>query len=447
MFALTNPTVMNLKVTLILFLFGWSGLAMAQYKNIVLDERVEGVTTMSAPAIVVNPRDPANIVAAVAPDLVYYTRDGGKRWQKDRIVSAFGTYGDPVLITGPRGNFYYVHTSGRTEGDGGGEPALDRMVIQRSDDAGASWSAGESLGLHPPKELNNGWATTDRRGSLFVTWRAFEQYGNADPECRSDLLFSMSKNGRKWTDPVVISKVAGNCRDDHTGQAGAIPVVTFDGKVLIAWSNAGTIYLDRSFNGGEMWLGNDIEVAKQAGGSNLAIPGHGFCSGMPVLLTDAGKSAFRGSLYLVWADQRNGADDTDIWFTRSHNFGDNWSSPTRINDDGKGKHQYMPWMAVDEATGYLYIVYFDRRNHEGVETDVYVAYSTDGGASFRNVLISETPFTPVANGHVGRLSNISASNGIIAPIWTRTDEGKSTLLTAIITHDALVKGGRTGGHQ
>ncbi len=434
---------MNLKATLLLLLLACSRTAVCQYKNIMLDQE-EGIQFLTeAPTNAINPRDSRNIVVTAASGLVYSSRDGGETWEKNQMSTASAGIGRPVVISDPKGTFYYMHTaSGAADAVSGGSEstARDRVVLQKSDDGGVNWSAGEGIPGGRPGNTGNGWATTDRRGSLFVTWRQFDAHDDAGESCASNILFSMSKNGRKWADPIVISQVPGNCRTDHTSSAGAMPVVTPEGKVMIAWTNAGKIYLDRSFNGGEVWLGNDIEVAEQVGGSNIAVPGHGYCNGMPVLLTDNSKGHFRGSLYLVWADQRNGSDDTDVWFSRSHNFGDNWSAPLRINNDGKGNHQYMPWMAVDEATGYLYIVYFDRRNHKDMQTDVYLAFSVDGGASFRNVMISEHPFTPVAHEGVGFSSYITASNGVIAPVWTRADEGgMSSLWTAIIPHETLMK--------
>jgi outer membrane protein assembly factor BamB len=249
----------------------------------------------------------------------------------------------------------------------------------------------------------------------------------------------MSKNSKKWSDPVVISQLPGNCIDDDNTTQGAWPAVTSDGKVFVAWSNGGKIYLDRSFNGGSLWLTNDIQVAEQKGGWDLKIPGHDKCNGMPVLMADNSKSPYRGSLYLVWADQRNGEEDTDIWFTRSHNFGDNWSSPARINDDGKGKHQYMPSMAIDNETGYVYIVYYDRRNYDDQQTDVYLAYSADGGANFKNVRISEKAFTPQEDVTFGDHNNISAHEGMVAPVWTRMDDGKTSVWTAVIRAEELLK--------
>jgi hypothetical protein len=145
------------------------------------------------------------------------------------------------------------------------------------------------------------------------------------------------------------------------------------------------------------------------------------------------------ALYIVWADQRNGENDTDIWFMRSTNGGDNWSSPQRINNDGKGKHQYLPWMSVDQATGNIYIVYYDRRSYDDEQTDVYIAFSVDGGASFRNVKISESPFKPTSSTFFGDYTNIASHKGIITPVWARMDNGKTSVWTAVIKHDDLVK--------
>jgi hypothetical protein len=414
--------------------------AIAQFKNVMLDEQGEGRRFVCEPTIAINPRYPNNIVAGSVLDNVYFTKDGGKTWSKRKLASPLGVYGDPALIADGKGNFYYFHLSDPTGGKGGYDSEkLDRIVVQRSEDGGETWSAGESIGLNHPKDQDKEWPATDAKGNLFVTWTQFDTYGDPDPACQSNILFSMSKNGKKWSDPVVISQLPGNCVDNDSTAEGAVPAVSFDGKVFVAWANQEKIFLDRSFNGGDLWLSNDILVAEQPGGWDLSIPGHDRCNGMPVLMADNSKSPYRGSLYIVWADQRNGQDDTDIWFTRSHNYGDNWSSPQRINNDGKGKHQYLPWMAIDQTTGYLYVVYYDRRNYDDNQTDVYLAYSTNGGASFNDVKISEKPFTPQDDRFFGDYNNIAAHKGMVAPVWTRMEEGKTSVWTSIIPHAELEK--------
>lgn len=408
---------------------------VGQVKNVMLDDVGEGPACQLT--IAINPRQPANILAARTPDNLYVTKDGGTTWAKKKVSSPLGVSGDPALITDEKGNFYFFHQSASDGSGEEGAPRPDRIVVQRSGDGGENWSDGESIGVNPSRHLQGQWATIDGRGNLYVSWTQFDRFGDPSASCQSNIMFSMSKNGKKWTEPVVISQAAGSCVPDGNGPSGAVPAVTYDGKVMIAWSGHESILLDRSFNGGEWWLSNDIVVNAHTGGSVLDIPGHGACGNTPMLLTDNSKSHYRGSLYLVWADQRNGEDDTDIWFTRSHNFGDNWSAPSRVNDDGKGKHQYMPWMAVDQSTGYIYILYYDRRNYDDNRTDVYLAYSTDGGASFRNVRISEEPFTPSEGAKQDRYNSVSAQKGIIAPIWTRVDDGKVTVWTAAIRHEDL----------
>ena len=125
---------------------------------------------------------------------------------------------------------------------------------------------------------------------------------------------------------------------------GTAPGMLFerDGKIFIAWANQGIIFFDRSYDGGNMWLTSDLAITKQVGGWDMKIPGIDRSNGLPILMVDNGPDRYHGGLYLVWADQRNGENDTDIMFMYSNNRGDNWSDPKRINQDAKGKHQLVP---------------------------------------------------------------------------------------------------------
>ena len=110
----------------------------------------------------------------------------------------------------------------------------------------------------------------------------------------------------------------------------------------------------------------------------------------------------------------------------------------RVNKDTARAHQFLPWMTVDQSTGYIYAMYYDRRNFDDNRTDVYLAYSTDG-STFTEVRISESPFVPTAENFFGDYTNISASDGIITPIWTRMDEGKTSIWTTIIKQEELIQ--------
>lgn len=412
---------------------------MAQPKNIKLAEEVKGVYPPLEPSIAINHKNEKNMVAGVVLDRAIYTMDGGTTWAETKLESPYGVYGDPALISDSNGDFYYFHLS--NPGDGGSGEWPDRIVCQKSTDGGKTWSSGSFTGLNPPKNQDKAWPAIDpKHDEICVTWTQFDKYGLKDPNCQSTILFSKSTSGgKKWSQPVQLSQTHGDCIDDDNTAEGAVPAVGADGKIFVAWSNQGIIYMDRSYDEGKTWLKNDMALVKQVGGWAMDIPGINRCNGMPVLMIDNSKSRFRGSLYLVWADQINGEDDTDIWFMRSVNHGDNWTQPERINQDSVRRHQFFPWMAIDQATGNMYIVYYDRRAYDDLRTDVYVAYSSDGGTNFNEVKVSESPFVPTKEKFFGDYNNIAAHNGIIAPIWTRMDEGKTSVWTAIIKQDELIK--------
>ena len=410
--------------------------AFGQFKNIKLDAQTEG-DYICEPSIAINPRNPLNIVAASVLNNIYVTKDGGATWQKKKVTSTMGVYGDPSVIADASGNFYFFHLSDPTQGKGGYDSEkLDRIVVQMSYDGGETWTDGEGIGFNHPKDQDKQWPALDGKGNLIVTWTQFDKYGDKSPECQSNILISTSRNGKKWSEPKVLSQIPGDCIDQDDTAEGAVPAA-IDNRMFAAWSNKGKIFLDRSYDGGGMWLTNDIKVADQPGGWDIEVPGHDRTNGMPVLMIDRSKSPYRGSLYLVWADQRNGANDTDIWFIRSNNYGDNWSQPLRVNNDSIGYHQYLPWMTIDQTTGYLYVLYYDRREHKDLNTDVYMAYSVDGGLSFENIKISESPFVPTDTKFFGDYLNIAAHKGIITPVWARMDDGKTSVWTAVIKHSDL----------
>ena len=96
-------------------------------------------------------------------------------------------------------------------------------------------------------------------------------------------------------------------------------------------------------------------------------------------------------------------------------------------------------MAVDQSNGNIYIVYYERKEYDDNRTDVYLSWSSDGGNHFTDVKLSETPFTPDPAVFFGDYTNIAAHNGLIVPVWTRMDEGKTSVMGAVIRQDQLKK--------
>ena len=121
----------------------------------------------------------------------------------------------------------------------------------------------------------------------------------------------------------------------------------------------------------------------------------------------------RGTVYVNWVDDRNG--DYDVWVAKSTDRGETWSEPIKVNDDKSQRDQFFTWMACDPATGHLYTVFYDRRNTEGTATEVYLAYSRNGGKKWKNVKISEKPFFCNPLIFFGDYNSIDAYQGRVRP--------------------------------
>lgn len=409
--------------------------AQTTYKNVIIDIQQNVYEyPVCEPSIAIDMLNPANMVAGAILDRVYTSADSGKTWVKDQLKSPLGVYGDPCVISSKRGEFYYLHL-----GDPGGkgwesESFLDFIVCHRSVDKGKTWNQGYAIGHNSPKDQDKQWAITNADGrKIYASWTQFDKYESKDPRDSSNIMFSRSSfKAKKWKKAIRINEFSGNCADDDGTAEGAVPATGPDGEIYVAWALNETMYFDRSFDGGKTFLPHDIKAAEIKGGWNQDIPGIMRANGMPVLLCDNSTGERRGRLYLVWSDTRNGETDTDIWIASSLDKGITWSKPVRVNNDETLTYQFFPWPAIDQATGNLYVVFYDRRNYADNRTDVYLASSKDGGATWQNERISEKPFVPNPEVFFGDYNNISVVNGVVRPIWTHYEDGKMSIRTALI---------------
>ncbi len=437
------------------FLFALVGLfysqqIVAQHKNIIITQSKNSLMGPAEPSIVINPNSQNKMVVGVVSEnkrssdansftvknRIFYSKDYGKTWKARKLRSKYGDFGDPCMVADNDGNFYYFHLSDPEKRGWSGDMILDRIVCQRSAD-GKIWTTGSGIGYNPPKQQDKPWAVFDEySGRIFVSWTQFDKYGSSDVQDQSNILFSSSADrGNIWSPPVKINQFSGDCLDGDNTPQGAVPAAGPEGTVFVAWSYDEKILFDRSMDGGLTWLKEDIVVSEQPGGWSFDIPGFGRASGQPVTACDLSYGSYAGSIYVSWSDQRNGERDTDIWLSKSRDGGITWSDPLKVNDDKKtinGSHQFFSWMTVDQQTGIIYIVFYDRRNHKDLQTDVYLAYSKDGGASFVNEKISVQPFVPDKKFFMGDYNNISAYKGIVRPVWTSILDGQLTVMTAII---------------
>jgi hypothetical protein len=426
------------KLFLLVLLFITTGVGFAQYTNITIST----ANSPNEPSICINPKNLNQLVGGANISSVYYSTNSGFNWTRYSLTnSSWGVWGDPCIIVDTLGHFYYFHLANSIS------PGywIDRIVCQKSTNAGVSFSnPGSYTYFNSPKEQDKEWAVVDpRNNNIYVTWTQFDSYGTSNQLDSSNILFSKSTDGGlTWVNfgsgtAKRINKLGGDCVDEDNTVEGAVPAVGPNGEIYVAWSGPKIrnsqfgIFFDKSTDAGNTWLDNDIYVANQPGGWDFIIGGIQRSNGMPITCCDISTGANRGNVYINWADS-SGPNNHDIKFARSTNGGLNWSAPLIVNTDNTNREQFFTWMTVDQKTGVIYIVYYDRRNTTGNATDFYMAKSTNGGVSFTEEVISSSSFVPSSSTFFGDYTNITAYNGVVRPIWIRLDGTSLSVMTAII---------------
>ena len=391
-------------------------------------------------SVAINPAAPANVVVGANVRYAYVSVDSGRTWT-ERLLP-LGTWGDPSLAFDARGGLYFGHLFDLNLIGTKGAYFVDRIGVHRSTDGGLTWKDSAEIGHNPPKQQDKDWITADvtsspYRNSLYVAWTQFDIYGSRAPADSSQILFSRSTDGgTSWRAPVRVSERAGDCIDSSNTVEGAVPAVGPEGEVYLSWGGPLGIMSSRSTDGGVTW-GANVFVDSMPGGWDQQVSGIYRCNGMPVTACDISSSAWRGSVYVCWSDTRRGAGNTCIFLRRSTDGGATWQPARQVNTDQTAREHFFPWMTVDPVTGTLYVVFYDRRETTGDATDVYVARSTDGGATFTDSRVSESPFVPDASVFFGDYAGIAARGGVVFPVWMRMDAGVLSIWSAPFTDHAV----------
>ena len=409
---------------------------MAQFENVQLPlpKKAKYPYSQVEPSIFVNPKNTNEVIAGTVMNDYYYSIDGGKTWTSKSIKSKYGVNGDPCMLIDTLGRYFYFHLSNVK-----GEALVGGIVSQYTKKIeGKKWVSGHTVAND--KYHDKEWvALNPFNNHIYMTWTQFDSYASGRPGDHSNILFSKTVDGKNWSEPVSISNIPGNCLDDDFTAEGAVPAVGPNGEIYVGWARNDSIWFNYSLDEGKTWLAQELFVSVQHKGWVFDIPGIFRCNGLPITACDLSNSENKGTVYINWADQMNGEDDTDIWLVKSKDGGKSWSDRIKVNTDTTKAHQFLTWMSIDQTNGNLYFVFYDRRINEGRKTDVYLAVSKDGGETMSNYKISESPFIPNPKIFFGDYTNISVHDGVIRPIWTRLHQGKITVFTALINQSQLEK--------
>ncbi|HEY2588594.1 MAG TPA: sialidase family protein [Tepidisphaeraceae bacterium] len=157
-------------------------------------------------------------------------------------------------------------------------------------------------------------------------------------------------------------------------------------------------------------------------GTNTLIPAMSASgiSANATLAYDNSPDAYTGRLYMAYTSAPTASgDNTNIYLRYSDDDGATWSSPIQVNDDTSVNSHMMPVLSVDPVTGAVAIAWYDSRNDNGIPT-------TGGTNNTANddIQVYGVVGTPVANG-----VNFSP-NFIIQPAFSNS--AKSTVPSTLL---------------
>lgn len=383
----------------------------------------------------------------------------GQTWTDQGELGA-GNNGDPALaVNQATGTFYYGENATI-----GGNPAIG--VARSTDDcqtfAVQVNASAASSGLNAPGNLttlsdkpsiavdNSGGATN---GNVYVCWTRFidtsnPSDGNAD---QSELRFSRSTDGGATYVNEQILQAQGPAPFGCSVKVGP------NGQVYVVWADrigatAGDIRFRASTDGGQTFGGNvqvstgnrlpgvDRVVSCGVNNNRTTLNGNVRMLHQAWLAVDTTGSVSNGNLYVVWASDPTGnVDNSDVFFSRSTNAGANWSAPVQLGG-GTITDQFEPAIAVGGDEGTVSVAWYDRRNDtvNNLNTDVFKAFSTDGGATFGALQrVTNTNwgvpqlnpnFDPaIANCYMGEYIAVAADAGRFYYLW---GDNRNTVVNA-----------------
>jgi len=413
---------MKTNLTFTVFILGLCVFANAQIINV----QIGGMygEWPNEPSISMNPSNPDEIIIGANGNNYYSSADGGLTWQHGTITSSYGVNGDPVILADNSGNFYYFHLV----------PDLSKVVCQKKPGFEAPWSNGSYTAVYNNYDIDKEWATCDPvTGNLYTSWSRFNTWGSSNPNDSTDIFLAKSTDGGlTWGSQKLISNIGGNATGGFYSVHGSYPATGPNGEVYVAWWSPAGIMFDRSLDEGETWLDTDINITNFPIAWITSIPGIQTGVSFPMIACDRSNGLNKGTIYINWTDKTSGSTNANIWMAKSTDGGNTWSEPKQVNDDLSGKHQFFNYLTMDQITGKIYVIFYDRRNYSNSNTDVYLAVSGDGGDTFSNYKISETPFIPFSTVFFGHYIGVAAHNDKVFATWMRMDDGNLSLWGATI---------------
>ncbi|MFI4969224.1 MAG: sialidase family protein [Lysobacterales bacterium] len=420
------------------------------------------------PWLVVDPRDSRRLIGAWQQDrwssggarglVVGASADGGRNWTRHSVpftrcaggnAENGGDYArasDPWLAIAPDGTAYVAGLA--FDGFALQAGSVSAVLVGRSSDGGATWSAASAL------IRESGGATFNDKSSATAdpvdAHLVYAVWDRVTSEDSGATWFTRTIDaGRTWEAPRAIYDPGA-----HGQTLGNIVAVVPNGTLVDLFTEIDTavngttsafLGVVRSTDNGLAWSA-PFRIADE-----LPVGTHDPETGAPVRdgsLVPAIAVGPGGSLFVVWQDARFSAGAHDgIAIARSDDGGFTWSAPTRVNSDA-AVPAFVP--AVDvRGDGMIGVTWYDFRadtaDRSTLLTDYWLARSTDAAnwhesqiAGPFDLAIAPLTDTPGESGYfLGDYAGLASAGDVFVPLFASTNAGDPTNRSDIFAAPAV----------
>jgi hypothetical protein len=405
--------------------------------------RVPG--TQAEVSVTVDPLHPKVLLAGSNSDAfdgrafmrAYTSSNSGRSWRSEvGPLPPDGrprdcSFGDPSVAIDRRGRQYQAFLYAAC----GSARAVPNLAVATRSGARAAW---HSVAIEPPSRSREDdkpslVVDTSRRsrffGRIYVIWIR----GGSSGETDGVVISHSQDRGRTWSRPVVVAA--------EPGAAPWFPAAATGprGELYVAWmASIGTVQIARSIDGGRHFgrrLAVDRIVSLPGRPCDLApalsIPAQPrrCVSPAPTIGVDRTGGGRAGQVYVSYSKSGRDGREQDVYV---HVYSGKLRSrgTFRVNppEGGRATDQFLPVSAVDEATGLVWVCYYDTgAGPARTKATFKCAASADGGRRW-------SPPVRAASGasdatvrgsppfEYGDYEGLAVAGGHAHPLWTDTRE-------------------------
>jgi hypothetical protein len=423
----------------------WVERLFAPNATITGEQRISGGlnSPRSESDIRINFFDPAKIlsgsnnIGSTGQQAIFYSTNSGANWGQTTLALVTGDsfHSDPTVEWTSDGRGW-----SSTLGINSSATVL-RLRNYFTSDNGATWTfEGTASGTQTAVDKQMVWVdhspTSPYFNQMYAIW-----HNNAPA------YMNRRTAGAAGTWGATPTRVSG-LETTGTGIGGDVKTNSF-GDVFGFWPDTGSrrLLVVKSTNGGTSY-GTPVQIATGFDGYDIGVPAFNNRRALIYISGGAYRTANKDLVYAAWTDLSgetgctaagnepgsnvNSACKTRIWFARSTNGGTTWTLPVKINNQAGLNDQFNQWLAVDETSGALGVMYYDTVADAGrKKTHIYYQRSFDDGVTWstpERVTTSQTDETAGgqdSGNQYGDYNGLSAYAGVLFPSWTDRRSGAS----------------------